>query len=223
MLSLNRLEELGVAYDWRTSSLMWMKSEWILASIEPWNGINAIKLDLEKVAKLKDKSKDNNNDNLSNISESPDPHEPSESSELPEPFDEPPEPAGEPDQPDEQDESDDAEIDDEHPSPQTEYHSERAAARERPDDRALVGYAALREHQEEDTLKQRCCYTTLKAGHFASKHDNPKTYRVARYNSKWEEWKPAVGKQMREFDIHCDWVNLLKGLGRLADVGPCPW
>jgi hypothetical protein len=181
---------------------MCMKSEWILASIEPWNGIDAIKLDMEAISKLKD-------NNLRDIPESAESFEPVE--------------PVEPVEPAEPNEADDAEIDEEHPLPQTECHSENAAARERPDDRALVGYAALREHQEEDTLQQRCCYTTLKAGHFASKHDNPKTYRVARYNSKWEEWKPAVGKQMREFDIHCDWVNLLKGLGRLADIGPCPW
>ena len=34
MMSLNRLEELGVAYDWKTQSLMWTKSKWILASID---------------------------------------------------------------------------------------------------------------------------------------------------------------------------------------------
>jgi len=53
MLSLNRLEELGVAYDWRTSSLIWTKSEWILASIIPWNGINAVELNLEAVSRLR--------------------------------------------------------------------------------------------------------------------------------------------------------------------------
>jgi hypothetical protein len=53
MSSLNRLEELGVAYDWRTSSLMWTKSEWILASIIPWNGIKAVQLNLEAVLRLR--------------------------------------------------------------------------------------------------------------------------------------------------------------------------
>src|SRR6266516_1469740 len=53
MLSLNRLEELGAAYDWRTSSLMWTKSEWVLASIEPWNGIKVVKLNLEAVLRLR--------------------------------------------------------------------------------------------------------------------------------------------------------------------------
>jgi len=104
MLSLNRLEELGAAYDWRTSSLMCMKSEVIIAFVEPWNGIEVVKLDLEKVAKLKDKRKDDKNDNLSDISESPNPSETS---------DEPPEPpANEPDAPDG---LNDAEIDDDYP------------------------------------------------------------------------------------------------------------
>jgi hypothetical protein len=53
MMSLNRLEELGVAYDWKTRSLMWTKSEWILASVDSWNGIKVVRLDLEKVSSLK--------------------------------------------------------------------------------------------------------------------------------------------------------------------------
>ena len=57
MLSLDRLEELGVAYDWRTKSLLWTKSEWVLASVEPWNGIKAVKLDVERVAKLKNETR----------------------------------------------------------------------------------------------------------------------------------------------------------------------
>jgi hypothetical protein len=54
LLSLSQLKELGVAYDWRTSSLMWTKSEWVLASVEPWNGIETVKLNMEAVSKLKD-------------------------------------------------------------------------------------------------------------------------------------------------------------------------
>jgi hypothetical protein len=137
--------------------------------------------------------------NSRDISEPPEPFEPSE----------PPEPP---------DESDDPETDEEHPLPQPERHSERAAARERPDYRALAGYAALRE---EDTLRQRCCYITLKASHFVSKHDVPKTYRAARYGSKWEDWKPAFEKQMREFDQRHVWdlIYLRKG----AQILPGKW
>jgi hypothetical protein len=52
----------------------------------------------------------------------------------------------------------------------------------------LAGYTALRKKdQEEDTLKQRYCYTTLKASNFALKYDIPKIYRIAQYNSKWED------------------------------------
>jgi len=57
MLSLNKLEKDGVAYDWRTQSLMWTKSEWPLATVEVWNGIKVVQLDLEAVAKLKDENK----------------------------------------------------------------------------------------------------------------------------------------------------------------------
>ena len=96
------------------------------------------------------------------------------------------------DEPDEPGEPEDAEIDDEHPLPQAERHSRRTAAQKRLDYRAMAGYkkraghAALRdkEYQEEYALKQRCCYTTLKASHFASKDTIPKIYRATRYNSK---------------------------------------
>src|SRR2546423_13131506 len=124
----------------------------IIASIEPWNGIKVIKLNLEKVAILKDKNKDK--DELS---------EPSE------PSDEPPTPlADEPDAPDEPapndldapEELDDPEIDDEHPLPQM----ERTATEERPEDRKLAGYVALREEdREEDTLRQKMAYFALKS------------------------------------------------------------
>ena len=57
LLSLNQLEELGVAYDWKTQSLLWTKSEWVLATVEPWNGIKAVKLDTEKVTKLKNETR----------------------------------------------------------------------------------------------------------------------------------------------------------------------
>jgi hypothetical protein len=203
MLSLNRLEELGAAYDWRTSSLMCMESEVIIASVEPWNGIKVVRLDLEKVATLKDKSKDDNNDNLTDISEPSEPSEPfDEPSEPPEP------PANEPDAPDEPDvpdepapdnsddpdapeELDDIEIDEE-------CHSEETAAEKRPDNRKMAGYAALREEdQKEDRLRQ-------KETHFASKYVVPKTYRAARYNSKWEEWKPA------QYGRNEGWTPVLK-------------
>jgi len=57
LLSLNQLEELGVAYDWKTQSLLWTKSEWVLATVEPLNGIKAVKLDTEKVTKLKNETR----------------------------------------------------------------------------------------------------------------------------------------------------------------------
>ena len=90
-------------------------------------------------------------------------------------------------------EADDTDIDEEElPLPQTEH-------------------AILKEEDREDTLSQRHSYATLKASNFAS---NPeKTYRVARYGCKWQDWKSAVEKQIRGFNIHGDWVDLLKSLG----------
>jgi hypothetical protein len=110
-------------------------------------------------------------------------------------------------------EADDAEME-EHSLPQID-HSERTATRERSE------YTSLREDQK-DTLSQRHSYTVLKASNFASNPDILETYRVPRYNNiKWKDWKSAVEMQMREFDIHCDWVNLLKSLGRLTDGSRC--
>ena len=141
LLSLNRLEELGAAYDWRISLLIYMKTEKIIASIEPWNGIKVVKLNLEEVAKLKDK-----NDTLTEPSEPPEP--PADEPDAPDESDAPKEPT--PNDPDNPDVPDDPEIDDEHPLPQTECHLARTAAEERPEDRKLAGYTALRE---EDTLR----------------------------------------------------------------------
>jgi hypothetical protein len=141
-----------------------------------------VRLDLEKVATLKDKSKDNNNDNLTDISESSEPSKPfDEPSEPPEP------PADEPapdnsDDPDAPEELDDIEID--------ECHSEETTTEKRPDDRKMAGYAALREEdQKEDRLRQ-------KETHFASKYVVPKTYRAAQYGRN-EGWTPVLKKQMR--------------------------
>jgi hypothetical protein len=90
-----------------------------------------VRLDLEKVATLKDKSKDNNNDNLTDISESSDEPAPDNS-----------------DDPDAPEELDDIEID--------ECHSEETTTEKRPDDRKMAGYAALREEdQKEDRLRQK--------------------------------------------------------------------
>ena len=196
MLSLNRLEELGAAYDWRTSSLMCMESEVIIASIEPWNGIKVVRLDLEKVTILKDKSKDDNNDNLTDISEP---------SEPPEPFNKPSEPSSkppkpptnEPDAPDEPDVPDEPAPDnsDDPDAPEElgdieideECYSEETAAEKRPDDRKMAGYTALREEdQKEDRLRQ-------KETHFASKYVVPKTYRAAQYGRN-EGWTPVLKK-----------------------------
>jgi hypothetical protein len=156
MLNLNRFKELGAVYNWRTSLLIYMESEVIIASIKPWNGIKVVRLDLEKVTILKDKSKDNNNDNLTNISESSEPPKPfNESSEPFEPSEPPESPTNEPDAPDESDvpnesapdnsddsdapeELNDIEIDEE-------YYSEEATAEKRLDNKKIAGYIALRE------------------------------------------------------------------------------
>jgi hypothetical protein len=135
---------------------MCMELEVIIASVEPWNCIKVVRLDLEKVATLKDKSEDDNNDNLTDISEP--------SGEPPEPPANEPDALNEPDAPDEPDvpdepapdnsddpdapeELDDIEIDEE-------CYSEETAAEKRPDDRKMAGYAALREEdQKEDRLR----------------------------------------------------------------------
>ena len=72
--------------------------------------------------------------------------------------------------------------------PQTERHLERTAAEERPDDRKMAGYAALREEDREDTLRQ-------KVTHFALK-PIPKTRQAARYGRN-EGWTPVLKKQKR--------------------------
>ena len=83
-----------------------------------------------------------------------------------------------------------------------------------------AGHTALRDKEyQEDTLEQRCCYTTLKASHFASKDAVPKTYQAARYGGRWEDWKPAFEKQMEEFNQLHAWdliyppkgANILRG------------
>ena len=99
------------------------------------------------------------------------------------------------------------ELFEDHPMPQAEQrevphdasrHSERSSTRNRPNYRALAGYASLREEKEEESLH---CFTTLKASQFISKDEVPKTYRAARYGHKWEDWKPAFEKQMKEFEV----------------------
>jgi hypothetical protein len=216
MLSLGRMEKDDIFYDGWTSSLMFKKSETIIASIESWNDLKIIKLDIEAIPKPKIKSKDNNNDNQIDISEffksfeSPDqpveppvipvepvdPPEPSEFPEPPESSDDPPECPVKPLKPNE---ADDTDIDEEElPLPQTEH----AILKEED-----------QEEDREDTLSQRHSYATLKASNFASNPDISKTYRVARYGCKWQDWKSAIGKQMRGFNIHGDWVDLLKSLG----------
>jgi hypothetical protein len=128
-----------------------MELEVIIASIESWNGIKVVRLDLEKVVILKDKSKDNNNDNLTDISEPfepPEPFdEPSESSEPPEfPANEP-DASDEPDVPNEPDAPDDPnaskELDD--IKINEECHSKETTTEKRPDDGKMVEYVVLRK------------------------------------------------------------------------------
>jgi hypothetical protein len=54
LLSMTELKNYGVTYDWRTSSLMCMDSEQIIASILSWNRIETVKLNMEEVLRLKD-------------------------------------------------------------------------------------------------------------------------------------------------------------------------
>jgi hypothetical protein len=154
MLSLNRLKELGAVYNWRTSLLICIESEVIIASVEPWNGIKVVRLDLEKVIILKDKSKDNNNDNLTDISESSEPPEPF--NEPSEPSNKPPEPpTNEPDAPDEPnvpdepapDNSDDPDAPEELGDIEIneECYSEETTIEKRPNNRKMAGYIVLRE------------------------------------------------------------------------------
>jgi len=123
LLSLNRLEDYSTTYDWRTSSLICIKTEMIIASIEPWNSIKVVKLNLEKVAILKEKNKDK--DELSEPSEPSNkpPTPPADEPDAPDAPDAPDEPAPDepapdepaPNDPDAPEELDDPEIDDEHP------------------------------------------------------------------------------------------------------------
>src|SRR5436190_15347118 len=150
-----------------------------------------IKLNLEKIAILKDKNQDKN--------ELSKPFKPSDEPLTP-PADEPDapdEPA--PNDPDAPEELDDPEIDDEHPLPQM----ERTATEERPEDRKLAGYAALREEdREEDTLRQkmahfalkptprqRCGYTAWKPAHYGRNEDWTTVLKEMRYGKTLpEEW-----------------------------------
>jgi hypothetical protein len=137
ILSLNRLKELGATYNWRTSLLIYIELEVIIASIKPWNGIKVVRLDLEKVATLKNKSKDNNNDNLIDISESSEPSKPFNEPSKPfkPPTNEPvPDNSNDPDAPKE---LNDIKI--------NKYHSEETTTKKRPDNRKMAGYTALRE------------------------------------------------------------------------------
>jgi hypothetical protein len=83
----------------------------------------------------------------------------------------------------------------------------RTAAEERPDDRKLAGYAALREEDQEDTLRQT---------HFALK-PIPKTHQAARCSTKWEEWKPA------RYGGNEDWTPVLKKEMRYGKILQEEW
>ena len=81
---------------------------------------------------------------------------------------------------------------------------ERTATEERPEDRKLAGYAALREEdREEDTLRQ-------KMAHFALKP-------TPRQRCGYTAWKPA------HYGRNEDWTTVLKKEMRYGKTLPEEW